>query len=416
MSMIGQVVEHFEIQAELGRGGMARVYKAWDRVLNRHVAVKVLNATPGEEPFAPATSDYAQILHEARAASRLDHPNIAPVYQVFTSGARAFLVMQLVDGPTLRERLSEGPMAIDEARRIAVAIARGLAEAHRSGVLHRDIKPENILLTDRGEVKLTDFGIARMSAGNETGAATTMNIRGTPGYLPPEVLNGEAHTARGDVFSAGVTFYELFAGAHPFARATPAATLAAVLTEDAPWLSEARPGFPGPLSSIVMRAMAKDPTARFADAAELLEALESESPVEWVPSPSGTLRPIPREASRGRRLMRGLIPAAVVAIIAAAALLWRGSRSDGTLRVPVAGVVASSAGTPVAGALVTVDGHVFQSRTSSDGRFRGELVDALEGESVLFRVSHEQFETTTHWIELNAARVDSLHIHMVPVE
>ncbi|TPW06600.1 MAG: serine/threonine protein kinase [bacterium] len=296
--MIGEVVGHFEIQSELGRGGMARVFKAWDRVLNRHVAIKVLNAVPKEGLLAPGASEYTRILHEARAASRLDHPNIATVYQVFTTEAQAYLVMQMVDGPSLRQKLQAGPVPLDEGRRIAVAIARGLAEAHRSGVLHRDIKPENILLTERGEVKLTDFGIARVGP-VDTGTVTT-TIHGTPGYLPPEVLNGARHDTRSDVYSAGLTMYETLAGGHPFARPTTAATLVAILTEEAPPLSEVQPGVPVSLSRLIMRAMARDPGDRFQDAGEFQASLETESPIQWVPSPSGSMRPIPRGRAGGR--------------------------------------------------------------------------------------------------------------------
>ncbi|HEX7878703.1 MAG TPA: protein kinase [Candidatus Eisenbacteria bacterium] len=412
--MIGEVVGHFEIQSELGRGGMARVFKAWDRVLNRHVAIKVLNATPGEGPFAPGDSDYARILHEARAASRLDHPNIAPVHQVFTVGQRAFLVMQLVNGPSLRQRLHAGPLALDEGRRIAVAIARGLSEAHRCGVLHRDIKPENILLTDRGEVKLTDFGIARVAA-LDTGTVTA-TIHGTPGYLPPEVLNGAPHDARGDVYSAGLTIYETMAGGHPYARATTAATLAAVLTEDAPPLSEVQPGIPPSLSRLVMRAMAREPAERFENASDLLASLEGESPVEWIPSPSGSIRAVPRVGLKRPLWQLALIPAVILAIITAAGLMWRSSRPTAAATPVVLGQVVGPTGQPVSGALVTIDGHLFQARTSSDGRFHGEVLDGTAGEQMLLRVSHDRFITHTHWIELNAASKESLEIDLVPVD
>jgi serine/threonine-protein kinase len=411
--VIGEVVGHFEIQAELGRGGMARVYKAWDRVLNRHVAIKVLNATPGEGSFAPDDTEYARILHEARAASRLDHPNIAPVHQVFTVDQRAFLVMQLVDGPSLRQRLNAGVLPLDEGRRIAVAIARGLSEAHRNGVLHRDIKPENILLTERGEVKLTDFGIARVAA-LDTGTVTA-TIHGTPGYLPPEVLNGAPHDARGDVYSAGLTIYETMAGGHPFARPTTAATLAAVLTEDPPLLSEVQPGIPPSLSRLVMRAMAREPSERFTDAGELLAALEGESPVEWIPSPSGSMRAVPRAGAKTSIARFALIPVAILAIITVAGLMWRASRPTATGTPVVLGHVHGPDGEPVAGALVTIDGHLFQTRTSSDGRFHGEVLDGTAGESMLLRVSHDRYITHTHWIELNAASKESLEIDLVPV-
>jgi serine/threonine-protein kinase len=321
--------------------------------------------------------------------------------------------MQLVDGPSLRQRLHQGPLGLDEGRRIAVAIARGLSEAHRNGVLHRDIKPENILLTERGEVKLTDFGIARVAA-LDTGTVTA-TIHGTPGYLPPEVLNGAPHDARGDVYSAGLTIYETMAGGHPFARTTTAATLAAVLTEDAPALSEVQSGIPASFSRLVMRAMAREPAERFENAGDLLASLEGESPVEWVPSPSGSMRAVPRAGAKPPVWRLILIPAVILAIITAAGLMWRASRPTAAATPVVLGAVHGAKGEPVSGALVTIDGHLFQARTSSDGRFHGEVLDGSAGEQMLLRVSHDQYITHTHWIELNAASKESLDIDLVPV-
>jgi serine/threonine protein kinase len=410
--MIGTTVDHFEIIEELGRGGMARVYKAWDSVLNRHVALKVLNAGTG-----PAdVSDYDQVLHEARAASRLDHPNIAPVYEVRSAHDRTFLVMQLVDGPSLRQKLAGGILPVEEARRLALCIARGLAEAHRAGVLHRDVKPENVLLTERGEVKLTDFGLAKvMTADSQTATGV---IRGTPGYMPPEVLSGEPPDARADVFSAGVLFYELFSGKNPFMTSPHAAlVLNAILTEHPPFLADVRPEVPEALARIIHRAMEKDPSRRYADAGELLQALEEEDD-EATRSPSG-YRKLQRESTRSARTferrIRWGMGVVLAAVVVAGVLEFTGNRKTSG-RFVVSGIVRDLDSQPVMGARVTVDGHSFMARTSSDGRFWGELVDGLPGESVLLRVSHDRYSTVTQWMALDGDRADTLNFSLQRIE
>lgn len=398
--MIGQTIKHFRFDEEIGQGGMARVYKAWDSVLNRFVAVKVLSPESRNSGPDSASEEYELVLHEARAASRLDHPNIAPVYEVFSHESRAFMVMQLVAGPSLRERLRQGILPLPEAIQIMLSITRGIAEAHRMGVLHRDIKPENVMLTERGEVKITDFGLARIAHVDRS--TITGTIRGTPAYIPPELLSGLSPDARGDVFSAGVLFYEMLAGRHPFSAPHQAGTLNAILNEDPPVLTEARAGVPVEISKVVRRMMEKEPERRFENGQELLAALEAA--VGITP-----LDPLARPVPKRRKWLppRFFLPvAAGLALIAVViANHWPG---NAPLRMMLSGRVADSENRSVEGAQITIDGHSFLARTTSDGGFRGEVVDAMPEEAVLLRISHDLYSTETRWVSLTSNGIDSL--------
>ncbi len=406
--MIGRTVRHFRFDEEIGQGGMARVYKAWDSVLNRFVAVKVLSPAAGPKTGGDSASDeYALVLHEARAASRLDHPNIAPVYEVFAEDSRAFMVMQLVAGPTLRERLRRGEIPLPEAVQILLSIARGLAEAHRMNVLHRDIKPENVLLTERGEVKITDFGLARIAHVDRS--TITGSIRGTPAYMPPELLAGLDPDARGDIFSAGVLFHELLTGRHPFSAPHQAGTLNAILNEDPPHVSDLRPEVSVEVSKVIHRMMEKDPEHRYADGQGLLDALEEAVGI----TPLNPRAPMPVTRRRiGRRL---LLPAAAVLFLLAilTARDWPGS---GPTRIMLSGRVTDTDSRPVEGARVTIDGHSFLARTTSNGGFRGDVIDAMKDEAVLMRISHERHITETRWVTLTSGSIDTLSFRLKPLE
>jgi len=408
--MIGQTIKHFRIEEEIGQGGMARVYKAWDSVLNRYVAVKALTpetrAATGDHP----SDEYDRVLHEARAASRLDHPNIAPVYEVFSHDSRSYMVMQLVSGPSLRERLRRGPVPLAEAVQIMLSIARGLAEAHRMGVLHRDIKPENVLLTDRGDVKITDFGLARIAQVDQATIATG-TIRGTPAYMPPELLSGLDPDARGDVFSAGVLFYEMLAGSHPFQKPHQAGVLNAILNEDPPNLSSVRPDVSPELSKVVRKMMQKEPEDRYADGAELLTALEAEVGVTPL-NPLGGAPPARRRTAWTRP--RFLVPAVAVLTLFVIMALYPWPEPAAT-RIMLSGRVTDPAREPVEGALVTIDGHSFLARTTSNGGFRGEIVDASENEAVLLRVAHDRYYTETRWVSLGSDVIDTLSFSLKPL-
>ena len=227
----GVLAGRFHIEARLGAGGMGEVYRARDATLRRLVAIKRTQRSASE-------ADRKRFLHEGQRASALNHPGIAAIYDVFTEGGEAYLVMEYIEGETLRSRLTR-PISPDEFRRIATEAATALAAAHDKGILHRDIKPENIMLTDSGahagQVKLLDFGIAQQAT-DDTGLLETATmltvpgmLAGTPQYMAPEVLNGEPADRRSDIFALGVVLYEMLSGRHPFAAPTPTAMIGQVL-------------------------------------------------------------------------------------------------------------------------------------------------------------------------------------------
>ncbi|HEX4582973.1 MAG TPA: serine/threonine-protein kinase, partial [Acidobacteriaceae bacterium] len=218
---------------------------------------------------AATEADRKRFLHEGQRASALNHPGIAAIYDVFTDGGEAYLVMEYIEGETLRARLTRH-ISQAEFRRIATESAAALAAAHDKGILHRDIKPENIMLASAGthadQVKLLDFGLAQQAA-DETGlleTATALTVAGmlagSPQYMAPEVLNGEPADRRSDIFALGVVFYEMLSGRHPFAAPTPTAMIGQVLHQPPRPLD---PSIPASFAAIVTRALAKQPADRY---------------------------------------------------------------------------------------------------------------------------------------------------------
>src|ERR1700755_685287 len=265
----GILAGRFHIEARLGAGGMGEVYRARDTTLRRLVAIK-------RTQRAATEADRKRFLHEGQRASALNHPGIAAIYDVFTDAGEVYLVMEYIEGETLRARLTR-PISESEFRRIAPApplsarptpepgsrripteSAAALAAAHDKGILHRDIKPENIMLTNAGahpgQVKLLDFGLAQQ-APDESGLLETATmltvagmLAGTPQYMAPEILNGEPADRRSDIFALGVVFYEMLSGHHPFAAPTPTAMIGQVLHQPPRPLD---PAVPAPLVAIV---------------------------------------------------------------------------------------------------------------------------------------------------------------------
>ena len=238
--MVGQTLAHFQIVAKLGEGGMGEVYRAEDTKLGREVAIKVL-----PEGFASDTERIVRFEREARALASLNHPNIASIHEIGRDGDTHFLAMELVPGDTLAERLETGSLPIDEALRHALGISRALEAAHARGVVHRDLKPLNVKITPDGEVKLLDFGLAKVMVGaardsneddetllaeSELTAAGT--VLGTTDYMSPEQIRGEDVDQRADIWAFGCVLYEMLAGGRPFARPSAPDTLAAILKEE----------------------------------------------------------------------------------------------------------------------------------------------------------------------------------------
>ncbi len=276
--------ERYERGARIATGGMGEVWRARDTVLGREVAVKVL-----KQEFADDPTFRARFEAEARHAAGLHHPGIASVfdYGVLADAGTPYLVMELVEGKPLSELLASGqPFDPEQARAIALQVADALAVAHAAGVVHRDVKPANLLVTPDGQVKITDFGIAR--AVDSVAYTQTGQIVGTPHYLSPEQARGESATSASDVYALGVVLFECLAGRRPFVADTPIATALAHIREDVPALPDS---VPADLAAVVQRALVKDPAERYADGSALAAALRG-STVPAAPESTQLLAPV----------------------------------------------------------------------------------------------------------------------------
>jgi serine/threonine-protein kinase len=269
MEMIGRLIGgRYRLIAPLGEGGMATLWRAVDEQLDREVAVKLLR-----EQFSSDAGFAARFKQEARSAGSLSHPNIVPVYDYGTDGTDGvqFIVMQLIEGQDLSSILRERTvLTTDDAVKVAIGVASALEVAHRRGIVHRDVKPGNILITDDGDVKVTDFGIAR--AVSEASMTVTGTTLGSVHYFSPEQARGDEVTGASDVYALGIVLYEMLTGRRPFEGDSAAGVALKRLTEDPQPPTAHRP-VPAGLSAIVMRALERDPARRFPDAGSFAEAL-----------------------------------------------------------------------------------------------------------------------------------------------
>ncbi|HJT17447.1 MAG TPA: protein kinase, partial [Thermoanaerobaculia bacterium] len=286
----------YRVTGRIGEGGMGAVYRATDTRLGRNVAIKVLTAV--------TLSDKERIQRfeqEARATGMLNHPNLLTIYDVGNSDGTPFLVSELLEGETLRDRIDRGPIPPRKAVELALQVAHGLAAAHDKGIVHRDLKPENIYCTKEGRVKILDFGIAKLSAtGNDSVAgkfqmaATEPGIvLGTVGYMSPEQVRGEQVDRRSDIFAFGAILYEMLTGQRAFKRDSSIETLSAILKEDPRDLTELNPNVPPPLERLVRRCLEKDREQRFQSARDLAFNLETLSTFSSAGTLSGTPNPVP---------------------------------------------------------------------------------------------------------------------------
>src|SRR5580704_9730788 len=271
----GTVLGRLQVVARLGGGGMGEVWRAEDPKLRRTVAIKRVSASGTGDP-----AEASRLLHEGRRLSALNHPNIASVYDVLEQDGEVFLVMEYVEGQTLRQRLNQA-INVYQFFEIAIQCADALTAAHERGILHGDIKPENVMLTESGQVKLLDFGVARrITAGPATNSATqTLSTYapggGTTSYMAPEVLMGTPPDFSADIFALGVVFYEMLGSRHPFLGATPAATALLILQLEATPLEKLGRPIPDSLAQVVARTMRKKPDDRYQSARELAADLRA---------------------------------------------------------------------------------------------------------------------------------------------
>jgi TolB-like protein/Flp pilus assembly protein TadD len=333
----GARVGPYEIRRLLGAGGMGEVYCAHDLRLGRDVAIKVL-----PESVSSDRDRLRRFEREARAAAALNHPSILAVYDVGSYHGSPYLVSELLEGETLRERLRTGVFTAEKALEVAGPLAQALAAAHERGIVHRDVKPENVFLTRDGHVKVLDFGLAKLRPGPEqmgedsptnTRSTASGTVLGTVSYMPPEQLRGQATDARSDVFSFGVVLYEMLAGRRPFRGESGADVMAAILHQSPAKLVDLDVAVSPQLERIIERCVQKRPEDRFDSAHELVVALEAVSGAESAgrPALSGAMARVLRGWARRRW---GPVTALVLLAIGAAVGwgIWRsrsGTRGGG---------------------------------------------------------------------------------------
>jgi serine/threonine-protein kinase len=290
-NLVGRTLGHFQIEAKIGEGGMGVVYRAMDERLRRPVALKVL---PDD-----AVRDEARrrrFLREARSAAAVVHANVAVVHEVDESNGHVYIAMELVVGPSLRLELSRGRLPIGECVRIAKGMARALAKAHEKGIVHRDLKPDNVMLNEDREVKVLDFGLAKLLEPDEASAVgtdetasydTANRLVGTPAYMSPEQATGKPVDARSDVFSFGVILYEMLTGKRPFGGTSPMETLVSIARDDAESASSLVP-LPPAIERILLACLRKKPSERYASGRELAAALDAFDSGQYSPMDIGS--------------------------------------------------------------------------------------------------------------------------------
>jgi serine/threonine protein kinase/WD40 repeat protein len=338
--MIGQKLQHYEIVAKIGEGGMGEVYRARDTQLGRDVAIKILPAAVAANP-----DRLRRFEQEARAAGALNHPSIVTVFELGTHEGSPYLVMELVEGETLRDKLAElrhdteavstsgsqcAALPVRKVIAYGAQIARGLSAAHDKGVVHRDLKPENILITPDGQAKILDFGLAKLSDSAQATSTQTPTaavgtapgtVMGTVGYMAPEQVRGREVDQRADFFSLGAMLYEMLSGRRAFQGPSSVETLNAILTVDPPQLSGEHSSVSASIDRIVRRCLEKEPGERFHSGHDLALALEAVGAADSSPAMVATETQRERRPPKRSPWISGVAALALVALGA-----WIGSR------------------------------------------------------------------------------------------
>jgi serine/threonine-protein kinase len=267
--MISEQIGRYQIKSELGRGGMATVYRAYDPECQREVALKVL---PRE--FLHDPTFQARFKREAETIRRLKHPAIVPVYEVGEEEGQPYLVMCYLSGGTLTERLKKGPLALNDVAAILNRLTPALEEAHQKGIIHRDIKPDNILFDQHNQAYITDFGIVKLTEGTQTLTSGGVVI-GTPAYLSPEQANGSKLDRRSDIYALGVLLFQMLAGRLPFQADTPIGLIMKHITEPIPNVLDMNPTLPSGCQTVIAKSLAKERDERYQTATDLTQAFST---------------------------------------------------------------------------------------------------------------------------------------------
>jgi eukaryotic-like serine/threonine-protein kinase len=369
--MVGDVLaDRYELEELIGTGGMSSVFRAHDTLLDRKVALKILH-----EQYSDDAEYVERFRREARAVAALSHPNIVTVIDRGDHDGRQFIVFEHVDGENLKRLIERsGPLPVDQALHLAVQVARGLAFAHREGLVHRDVKPQNVLLNGDGRAKVTDFGIAR-SLHVQRGMTQTGTVLGTSDYIAPEQAQGQRVDEQSDVYSLGVVCYELLTREVPFPGENFVAVAMRHINEEPPSVRAVRPDVPPRVDAAVRRAMAKDPDDRFPTMSDFCRELEA-----CLEELQGTrvLTPVRPAGRRRRRHGSGPWPlvVALAALVAIGAVVYVLIHGPGVTRLErrVSGGGGGGSATPVTLSAIRAydpdgDGHEndAQAPNATDG-------------------------------------------------
>jgi eukaryotic-like serine/threonine-protein kinase len=360
----------YEIQSLLGAGGMGEVYRARDARLDRIVAIKILPAS-----FAADHDRMQRFSQEARAAAALNHPNILSIFDIGDEKGSPYVVSELLEGETLRERLRNGPLSARKTIDYGLQVARGLAAAHEKGIVHRDLKPENLFITSDGRVKILDFGLAKLTRPEATTGADAPTVHavtepglimGTAGYMSPEQVRGQVADPRSDIFAFGAILYEMISGKRAFHGETSADTMSAILKEEVPELSETARNVPAGLERIVRHCLEKNPSQRFHSAGDLAFDLESLTEVSATSSKSGAQAAVAQ--ARGEESRRKIFSVAGVIALSAAmiALGWWLGRGRGAAPPPEYQQITFRTGS-IGNARFTPDGSIVYDASWEGG-------------------------------------------------
>ncbi len=372
----------YEIQSLLGAGGMGEVYRAHDSRLDRTVALKVLPAS-----FSADRERLQRFAQEARAAAALNHPNILSIFDIGEEQGAPYVVSELLEGETLRERLRNGALPTRKAIDYAIQVAKGLAAAHEKGIVHRDLKPENLFLTNDGRVKILDFGLAKLTRPEAVSgsadaptvqvATETGLVMGTAGYMSPEQVRAKPTDNRSDIFSFGAILYEMISGKRAFHGESAADTMSAILREETPELSETARNVPPGLERIVRHCLEKHPAQRFQSAGDLAFDLESLTEISAT-TKSGAQAAVQQASVQTSR--RSLVAAAAVLTLAAAmlGLGWWLGRGTGPAAPPEYQQITFRTGS-IGNARFTPDGSIVYSAAWDGGA--GQLYMARTDEN-----------------------------------
>ena len=332
--MIGATISHYKILEKLGEGGMGIVYKAHDTELDRDVALKFL-----PNFLASDTGERERFYHEARAASVLNHPNITTIYEIGQANDQLFIAMEYVEGKTLKHLIEKDPISLNKVLEFAIQICEGLALAAEKGVVHRDVKSDNIMVTPRGQVKIMDFGLAKLKGASRlTKAGSTL---GTAAYMSPEQAQGEEVDHRSDIFSFGVVLYEMLTLRLPFKGEHQAALIYSLVNEDPPPIARFNEKVTPELERVVSKALAKLREDRYQHIDELLADLRRErkqieyARTGYVKASTAAMAAEPRRP--GKKLSRYLALAAGVVLIAVLVLVFNPFNFQVSLQKSTAG-------------------------------------------------------------------------------